>query len=267
MDFTPHNGTHAVQRTVFAVFFPDTPLSRPLTKSDFDKASKTLSTLPGSRGFQAINIEIDEDGPRQGIKDTGLQLFLSEPDGTPAWLLQVAPNHILVECRIYTRWEYVWQLAQTYLSEAIEAVGRVRESPISISRMELVVTDRFETPSSKYSLSTLLKPNDMVPPKVFESGPAWHVHLGWYGEGAPRALNNVNLDAKPVVDKQEEGPWQVEIMHFQRMVLEAPYVDGGAAAADLEPNFFRMHTVNKSIISGMLTEEMSHQIGLPGTSL
>lgn len=264
MEFTPHNGKHAVQRTVFAVFFSDTPLSRPLTKSDFDKASKTISTLPGSRSFQAINIEINEDGPRQGTKDTGLQLFLSEPDGTPAWLLQVAPNHILVECRIYTRWEYVWQLAQAYLSEAIVAAGQVRQSPISITRLELVVADRFETPSSKYSLNSLLRPNIMVPQKVFGSGPAWHAHLGWYDEQQPRVLHNVNLDAKPVVDTQEEGPWQVEIMHFQRMLLDVPYAGGDTVAADLEAKFFRMHNENKSVVSSVLTEEMSRQIGLLG---
>ena len=260
MDFTPHNSKHAVQRTVFAVFFPDTPLARPLAKSDFTKDAKALATLPGSRPFQAINIAIDEGVARQGPTDTGLQLFLSEPDGSHAWLLQVAANHILVECRIYTRWAYVWQMAQTYLSEALAAVVGVLEKPVSVTRLELVVTDRFETPLPTYRLNTLLKPNSFIPLKMFESGPAWHTHLGWYDEVKPRVLNNVNFDAKPVVDKQDDGPWQIEILHFQRMQLERAYE--GRSASELEPSFLRMHNQNTAIVRDVLTEKMARQIGV-----
>ncbi len=259
MTFTPHNANHAVQQTVFAVFFAQSSPVQ-LTKNHFQPGSKIRATLPGARPFQSLNILIEEGKANQGTAEAGIEFFLAEPDGSAAWSIRIAPSHLIVDCRVYTRWNHVWSMVSEYIEEAIDAIQTASGSPAVIDRLELTVVDRFVAENSSYDLNSLVRKSRHVPDFAFDSGPAWHVHSGWYSEQNPRTLHNLNLDAKPVIDDQEDGQWQLQILHFQRMKI-----DSGGDLQNVKTtldNYETMHLANKDVVFDLLTAETSSAINL-----
>lgn len=263
MSFTPHNPSHAVQSTVFEVFFEPVGNHRAVTRADFPSGSKALAALPGTRTGSTINVTIADGVANQGSPVQGVELFLAEPDGSSAWSVQVSAAQIYVECRVYTRWRNVWDRARDYLEEALAALRNASGAEPSLDRVEMRVVDRFVADGPDYRLSDLFKECAHVPAFAFAAGPAWHSHLGWF-DGAPqRVLHNLNFDAKPINDKVESGEWEISILHFQRAkLLTAPSKAEKSSA--LETIYQAFHRDNKALISSILSSQMSSLIGLAG---
>lgn len=267
MAFEPHNTSHAVISATFVLRYKEPVGVEAVRESSFPPTTAWSEELPGRRGVQGLSFEIRLDGAEQRSNVVGTQFIHAQPDGSPAWLLRIAADHVAVECHVYTRWAQVWSKARRYLEAAIAHLKK--NSPqLDVGQFELQVVDRFYSSGKSYDLSELLNKSSVVPEAIFDEGLAWHSHCGWYHQSNDlRVLHNINVDAAPhpiVQDPALAEGWQVVILHFQRAHLEASKnsTASGRLSKRMVQVVERLHQSNKQMLGTLLTQRYQAKIAL-----
>ena len=263
MDFRPISGEHSVQSAVFTVFFDGAV--HPSAVQYLQTRSDLLRDLPAVQQPQAIEMLMTGTAPVSRPL-SGVQLSHLRPDGSAAWALRLVGNELSVECTRYTRWRTVWKAAQAYLMAGLEAAGTRKENGRKVAVLGHNVLDVFVAQADPYNLSTLLKPSDLVAPKIFVAGSTWHNHVGWFeplNAGNVAWLIQVNIDAVrgPPGPLPAQTELRVQIMHNQELRFTAP-VAIDELTGELDARMNKLHLMNKHILSELLTAEMARQIGL-----
>lgn len=261
MVFQPGSGSHAVASARFVIRYASALPPERVSRTAFPESASWKADLPGEREVQGILVPIGMEGVSPvGLHGTEFLLF--QPDGTPAWLLRFARDHLAVECRLYTRWKPVWHLAKRYFEAAIEFLRQ--DAPPEIARFEVQIVDRFRTTDRNYDAAEVLAKSTVLPNDSFARGSAWHCHTGWFEEsGEGRTLHNANFDstAHPQVDRLEDATaWQIQVLHMQR--LDLPHSKTLVDTALIESFAQTMHEANKQFLRNALAPKMQELIGL-----
>jgi uncharacterized protein (TIGR04255 family) len=268
MPYVPINGDHAIQTVSFGV-----ALSRQLTRADMQavRAShkRWRAELPAVATPQGVELQMDSSGgPPKAVSFPGLEFSFLRPDGTPAWTLRLLGPDVTVDCNRYTRWAKTWDRAYRYLSEALQILER-SEAELKVLTLSLMVLDRFRAESSNDSLQSLFKASSFIAANLFEAGPAWHQHTGWFKTaGSDRVLNQVNIDARTEMYDVDDGESRpsliVSLQHLQQWQITAPISVQSQLTSGIElmRNAMNiMHVENKHLLSQMLDEQMLNRIG------
>ncbi len=277
MQFRPKNDDHAIEVVAFT-FTMREPMNEVVVQNVIDKHDLWREVLPAVNTGRGTMINL---APENDLIGANAGLFKAHfahlrPDGTPTWSLDIAAQNIVLCCFLYTRWERVWRQAQTIIGNVIEAIGSEGHN-LSIHEVVFEVVDVFATEESSYDLHSLLTDCDEISPQIFEAGPLWHQHTGWFTPWNDdfQKLNQINFDARRAAsvggETEKEDIIFVSIRHAQRLrpieqvVLSDLGTDG---TKKLDKQMVALHDENKNLLARILVEDMQQRIGLnPGEIL
>jgi hypothetical protein len=264
MDFDPVSGEHAVQSAVFTILL-DGP-AQPSAIAAVRSSKELVAELPAIQTPQVFNLQIG--GPQASlgsVRDAGIQLSHLRPDGRPAWALRLMHNELVVECSRYTRWERVWSTALKYLSLVLNILRAQPDPTQKVLVVGHAIADAFRAKREPCDLRTLLKSGPLLPERVFESGPTWHSHIGWFDSSdafqlKSPVLTQLNVDAT----RTPEKVLQVQISHNEELRCSAP-VAIPTVLQGLDGIMRNLHISNKAVLTELLTKEMAARIALIGS--
>lgn len=265
MTFAPKTGGHSIAEVVFGLTF-----SEPFTADKIDELAESkdswrefLPRVGRSSGFEfTIDVQAGISAPMV-TPAPGAIFDRLNPDGTISWRLNVQQNSIYVNCLDYTSWTEIRPRAM----ELLKTASLLLATDTGVSTIVLQYVDIWEWASERngYDLRSLLRPEKVVP-GVFDKGPNWHQHFGWFrpsdAMGGGRILERFHLDA---VDDPSTKP-SVKLDGFLSFEPENKPVMGGAfwQSPQVDALFDGLHDLNKDIVRGLLTEDMANRIGLNG---
>ena len=260
MQFQPIGERHAVQEVVFTV-----GLARHLTGVDFNKVSMNRALwkaeLPNDGQVTAFGFQIGS--PISNFElPTPLQFNAFKRDGSIDWRLSINPDHIAVNCLTYTRWDEIWARALRYISSVMAVIG---DPNLSIVGGALQYIDAFNWmgPAGQVDIAELIqRGGPLVNDQIFESGPLWHLHQGFYNppvaEVPGAILTRINIDTLPPAPT-------VKIDTFLRHEYpeprrpQAPFYEKGG---DLDVLFRKLHVMDKELMMKLLTPAATARIAL-----
>ena len=184
-------------------------------------------------------------------------------DGGVEWRLLLNPDALVVNCGSYTRWEEVWTIARGLFADV---AGVLHSQNQQIKSGVLGYWDVFRwTGDDHYDARGLLKESGSVPPRIFERGPIWHLHQGWFVDApdpiSGRILQRMHIDSA----KEEDGQYQVRFNTHHRFDLQdTPNLKGTFAEPDslVDDLFNRLHNASKTLLAEFLTAEIAQRINL-----
>ncbi|MDT8356138.1 hypothetical protein APZ41_021405 [Roseomonas mucosa] len=271
MSFAPVNGEHAIEKVAFFVKLSQ-PISEPLLQSVQRQHKLWRADLPAVDRPQIIEMQIDANGTSQQRPHRGLEFSFRRPDNTSVWSAKIIGSDIIIECSRYTRWAKVWPRAEKYIRHFLEIISVPKPEP-TVVLLSLITIDVFKSSELVGELNTLFRKGAYTPSFIFECGPAWHHHFGWFDElEGPRILNNVNCDAKlaPIEDGVEKNQQEriVTLQHLQEWQAQPVSIAAliGSSSQALREAMENMHNRNKILMHAMLSEEMAIRVGLSNSS-
>jgi uncharacterized protein (TIGR04255 family) len=262
--FEPVGTNHAITEAVFGLTF-----ERAFTFDEvgllFNSHEQFKERLPGLNRLQGF--PIFTLGQSITTPNAGLAFDRYNTAGGLERRLRLEGNAIYVNCLTYSRWEEVALEALGLISECMSIAIQTKNE---IKGVLLQYIDLFEWRDNieKYDLSQLFgKNNGYYPASIFEKGPFWHLHQGWFQvEGFPtkgRMLERLTTDGAI----NENGKAFVKMDCYLGIDIEV-----GASSSDLnsergnEPSvrdlFNFLHEHNKFIVKQCLTQQMGARIGL-----
>jgi uncharacterized protein (TIGR04255 family) len=259
--FEPVGTNHAITEVVFGLTF-----EREFTFDEvgllFNSHEQFKDRLPGQNRIQGFTL-----GQPINPTNTGLAFDRYNTAGGLERRLRLEGNAIYVNFLTYSRWEEVVLEALSLISDCMSIAVQTKND---IKGILLQYIDLFEWRDSveKYDLSQLfVKNSGYYPASIFEKGPFWHLHQGWFkSEGFPtkgRMLERLTTDGamnengKPVVKMDCYLGIDLEVGDSSNDLVAAR--GDGPSIRDL---FYFLHGHNKSIVKQCLKRQMGERIGL-----
>ena len=260
MSFEPCNENHAITEVVFAVVG--------LSGFTYDDRSRVKAAhpewkalLPGQEE-PVFNIAVAAPGADQPPPMPPLAFTRFRADGGVDWRLLLDTNALVVNCGSYTRWEEVWTIVRGLFAD-VAGVLHSQEEKIKSVVLEYLDVFRW-IGDDRYDVRSLLQEGGSVPPHIFERGPSWHLHQGWFvdaKEPVPgRILQRMHIDSAA-----DAGHGQVRFNTHHRFDLQdTPDLQGTFAEPDslVDGLFSRLHGISKTLLADFLTPEMAQRINL-----
>lgn len=261
MSFRSHSENHAVEVTSFRLVFAVPAKNTAMKPSDLSEVSHIRKMLPAFHEVQHVSVHFSEH-VETTHHTNGARFALFEPNGKHAWSLEITPESIEIECRVYSRWKYVSENAFKIMFEALDILASKSDgNGPKLGNISLSVTDRFVPENDEFDASGLLKPSAFIPAFLFKAGPAFHSHNGWFAvEDQFKTLHNLNVSSQPKPDASDQN-WQIRILHLQQL----SDVAGAALQSDqitLSQHFNLMHERNKLMIQNVLQNSVLSEIGM-----
>ena len=271
MPFQPINPAHAIQQVAFGLVF-----GRALPAVTVDKvrveAAPWRADLPAVDITQLVELRADATtGAMRPLVARGVEFSFKRPDGTAVTSMTIGGNEINIQTSAYTRWVPTWEKVQSYLLDVLRRiVDNEKPRGISVRSISLVFIDAFRSSESSPDFSEVLVRSPAVPSAIFDRGPLWHCHTGWF-VSAPkgRVLNQVNIDTRavtvtdPTFGQKNKSP-EIIITHRQAMEFQPELALGDIVSdehrSDIIGEFEAMHEANKREIVGLLTQSMREKI-------
>ena len=258
MAFEPCNENHAITEVVFGVvglggFTYD---DRSSVKASH---SKWKELLPGLQEEGVLNIAV-AGLPPPHMQPLAFTRF--KADGEVEWRLLLTPNALVVNCGSYTRWDAVWAIARSLFADV---AGVLHSQDQKIQSVVLEYWDAFRwMGDDRYDARDLLKDGGSVPPSIFERGPIWHLHQGWFVDD-PYPISGRTLQRMHINSAEEDGQYQVRFNTHHRFDLQdTPNLKGTFAEPDslIDGLFSDLHNTSKTLLAEFLTEDMAQRINL-----
>lgn len=265
MTFEPKSKDHAIVEVVFGV-----QLARPLAPDEMEALAKAhdrwRDDLPKLGRLPVFQISIG-DAPGGLIPQPvqGVSFERVKPDGNLDWRLRADSTALFVNCLSYDGWENVWPKTARFFKDACEVA---LASDNAVQGLILQYLDVFEwvNAADKYAVDALLsRDSQYLPGSLWNQGPFWHLHQGWYRSGNlpvnGRILERIHLDA--VVD--ETGQPTVKMDTFLNLELgpDAHITDPfGVASKHTDKLFNYLHDLNKDLVRAYINKDMAKRIGL-----
>lgn len=269
MDFQPINDDHAVEFVEFAIGF-SAPLPGKVLSAIHASHGSFDQTLP-AEFFGDLGDDTEFLVPLiQGRNSVSVNFANLRPNGSAVWAARASHNEILITCSRYTRWGNTWPVALEVLMYMLRAAAEVvaaddKLQELVINSMALRVTDRFEGETEQYDLSNTLKRGSYVAEHIFSAGSLWHCNSGWFDSDADgQILSNLNIDTRRV-QRKEFSLVGLGIIHKQQFRMsEVPVRVGGSddVYAALDKRMTTLHANNKTVLSRLLSNELSQRIQL-----
>ena len=260
--FQPLNDDHAIERVLFSLQFNEL-FSAPLLAKIRQQHALWADDLPAVREPAGFVFVVDPSRGPQIEPSAGLEFCVFRPDGSTVWSLQLRAAEAIVECTRYTRWERVSAFAFRQLERMLPIV--LSETGLRPVKASMVVQDAFRTASGEGDVSALLRPASNLPSSVFNRGPSWHCHLGWFEPDSDgvQVLVQLNLDA--VLEGEPSGEQRNRVSLTNAQFVDYPQ-DGVRDAPEILSWFAKrmdaLHRRNKDLLLSLLQEQFVEQIGL-----
>ncbi len=276
LKFLPINNAHAiVECIIFVEFLP--VFSHAVRQKLVGLAPRLKDELPKSEPKNVVEhtIIITPEGPKTHVREelSGIELQRFRTDGNLEWMLRTTENIISVHCLDYTRWENVWDTAKKYLEAAFE---QIQESGSFVNAIGIKYIDRFvyQDDVKNYKVSDLFSENtELLANKLFNSGPLWHSHIGWFekidGIDFP-CLNQVNIDAtyadfsglkKPVTTIEHTAILNAD--EYKRDISSfIEYEDKNDENSKFDKMIFILHNINKEVLISLLNVDLKQKINI-----
>ena len=234
-----------------------------------DDWSKDFSRFQAIHGGE-INIDLsDPSSPSQlptVSRLTGFQ-FSSTPSEhkPPSRVLRLSDNTLMVSFSEYPGWKNALAASMNYVKTALTVLPLVNNAVVAFA---LRYIDRyiFDGPNDQCRADLLFRRDcGHLAPHVFDAGPYWHCHTGWFETQtkARRVLNQLNV-ASSVVD----GHSTVTIDHkaTNQLADSCQSIESLLAIHEpspgLESTLDLLHERNKELIAAALREDMLDAIGI-----
>lgn len=265
MPFEPVAGQHAIFEVVFIVTF-----ARPFSVdeiSNFEQAHGKWKNLQKKSRINSIVIGIGPDlssPPPSTV--SGVQFERFKPDGSLAWRLSARDNALLVNCLVYTRWDDIWRVSRRFMKDAATALSKKGNFILNVA-LQYIDVFNWKGDVNLYDAKELLrydKLQTVIPESIWNKGPLWHLHQGWFTEirkpVQARLLDRMHIDAL----KSQSG----YLIRFDNMLqidfpspLAAKTIFSGKPSKG--DNLFNyLHVSNKNSLGNFLTDSMKKRIGL-----
>ncbi len=262
MAFEPCNETHAITEVVLAVVGRDG-----FTYDDRSSVraahSKWQALLPGLQEEGAFNIAVAAPGadlPPPPMPPLAFTRFRA--DGGAEWRLLLDASALVVNCGSYAGWEEVWSTARRLFADVAEVLHSQAQQ---IQSVVLEYWDVFRwTGDDHYDARTLLKESTLVPPRIFERGPIWHLNQGWYVDPSSPIAGRI-LQRMHINSAGQDEQYQVWFNTHHRFDLrDTPNLKGVFAEPDslVDDLFNHLHNASKTLLAEFLTAEMARRINL-----
>ncbi|WP_160320415.1 TIGR04255 family protein [Rhizobium ecuadorense] len=263
MAFDPVSGDHAIAEVVFGLSF-----SRPFAAPEIERVARShskwkadlprLNRTPGFPFMIGNNLQF-ADGIQFGGIAGGVSFERIKTDGSLDWRVLVDQNNIFVNCLSYTRWAEIWPRAAKYMQDVIGVAGAA-DALVSSATLQYVDIFKWTSDVSEYNARQVMKPGQNVPPVLFDKGPFWHLHQGWFEPADNgRVLSRVHIDAV----QDDEGIPIVKFDTYMQHQLATFYTPTEAISGGwIESTFASMHDKNKILLASFITDEMATRINL-----
>ena len=270
MTFQPKSGGHAIVEVVFGL-----SLARDLNPAELEVLAKShdqwRDDLPRLARGKVIQLVLGDNPAAQSVQMpqplAGVVFERLKPDGNLEWRLRADEKALYVNCLDYSGWSTVWPRVRDYLSRASEAIVATDNA---VQGLMLQYVDVFEwsTEPDQYRLDELLsRESSFLPSTLWDKGPFWHLHQGWYRyENIPapgRLLERIHLDG--VVDNDGTPTIRMDTylnLELEKSIERAAFFDSSNPIGD--QLFDQLHDLNKGLLRSYITLDIAKRIGLDG---
>lgn len=265
MAFRPKSGEHAIVEVVFGI-----QLSRPWQPHEIEKLvnahDRWREGLPRLARHQVHQVFIG-DGPPPTLPAPptgGVSFERIKPDGDLAWRLRCEDRSISVNCLDYTRWREVWEEAHGYI-RAVCDVAVAKDNAVHGIVLQYIDIFEHEGDPDSYDIAELIREgSDYVPRSIWNKGPFWHLHQGWFRHDelpAPgRLLEKIHLDA--LTDDAQNPLVKMDTLLRLDFAADRPVTKLIGDEGDAQELFDNLHDINKDIMRRYLTDDVLQRIGL-----
>lgn len=267
---TPIAGRNAIKTVAFGVEI-GARLSSEVLREIGDKHPTVQNFLPRRLETMATDVHIQTavgagstlvPRPEQVLDSVQFQQF--RPDGALAWSFAAQRQYLSVTCSDYSRWATVWKTAADLFSRFVPCVPE--NFPLAAVGLQYVDQFLIEGNVEAFKLGDVFrKPNDFVAPRVFDLQGLWHSNHGAFeaaGVDGWQTLMNVNISLIPGASTQQRV-LQIQSLH-RALPVHGEYLVGQLfGETDLLNNLMSFsHERNKSVMAGLLCEDMCNRVGL-----
>jgi uncharacterized protein (TIGR04255 family) len=262
LSYSPINNAHSIVETVFFIQFSPAFGASTIRKLISVK-DELKEQFPKSNPINrtAFKFDLAEGGQTvmNEAESVGIELQRTRADGSLEWMLRIAEDIVSVHCLDYTRWDEVWQQAETYLTKAL---GHIDGSDSFVSSIGLRCIDRFlyKDDPKQSNLTELFKQDTpYIVKTAFTHGPLWHCHSGWFeGLNDLECLIQLNVNAD-FANIEGKKALSITVDHSATAILEQ---QASNQTTNFSPIMNQLHDKNKRLLIDLLTQKMATRINL-----
>jgi uncharacterized protein (TIGR04255 family) len=261
VNFRPHQDANAIVLVSFVCEFAH-PLGEERLRAFANAHNQFKDEFPGLNTAQGVSVQLGTGGAPVSVPGLAAVAFQDfGRDGGLRRAFQAQQQAIAFVHNQYTHWSEIWpQVRQTF------AAGLAIVPHAQVQAFGLEYVDRFTSSlaTRQPDVTGLFKRGSQyLVPRVFDVSGVWHSHHGSLEEGInhphPHSKNdNINV---ALVREQPSGEFAVNMVLRHRRIL-AQTVLASAAISYLDSFMDDMHSADKMIVRGLLTEEAARAIQL-----
>lgn len=264
MSFEPFRSAHAIAEVVFGLVF-DRMLSPVELAAFFGSHDKFKERLPGKG--QVASFPMAFGGAPIAVQGSGFSFDRFGGAGNILQRLRLEGNAVFLNTLEYSRWADVSAQAFKLLDEALE-VSIQAMLPVRSVVLQYVDVFEWKDEASNYDLTSLLNDNrKFYPESIFDRGQFWHHHQGWYRSNdipiEGRVLERITTDG--ILNEEGKPIVRIDCHLAYEFADSFPFVsvdDRANNRKSISEIFEFLHTENKTIMGGCLTEAMRKKINL-----
>ena len=264
MPFEPYHERHAIAEVTFALT-SDTALTHEERRKVKAAHGKWREVLPQVTEDTVLTVAMGLEGtppPPQPVAPLSFERY--RPDGGLGWRLRFDGPATVINCGTYTRWVQIWEEARRLFEEAL---GVLDGSGRSVTSLTLQYTDVFfwRGELERYDARLLLSEQSKhVPIGIFDHGPIWHLHQGWFhqatGPVRGRLLERMHIDALAHAGEHLVKFDGLAVLNLASAagidsIFEKP-------ASLIDRIFLYLHDLTKASLGHYLTSDMATRINL-----
>lgn len=269
--FEPIHAAHAIDQVAFIVQF-DRPVGDAVFKEIDGKTESLNQNFPARTNYQAMGFSIQNGEPPVAppALTTGILLRKMEPDASVAIELRVEQASLTFITTRYTRWAEILAQVKIYFDALLPVYLKTN---VRLRSVGLNYIDKFAWSGAKdsFSLDGLIKRGSKyIASHVFEAEDLWHSHSGAFSreDDFIKRLLNVNIDCFDAIRQKTEsrvvGITTVIADQFNQVGYDEYAPTGDKALDNIYLRMQNMHDFGKSVLSDIITTEMSRRIALQG---
>ena len=258
-DFLPINERHAIQEVIFAVqVAPDFDSEE--VEEIKQENNQMQAFFPQVTDLPIVHFEtpgtIDQAPP---VSNRPVAFIRYKPNGEIDWELRLDTPHVIVRCLSYTKWNHIWKDTHGFLVDVFRVISKKPRSLISLA-LQYNNAFRWSGNKSNYDAQKVLNyQSSCVPRSLFDRGPIWHLHQGWFekkgGNISGRILKRMHINSI-----KSDGEYWAKFENFSRLEF-----DNQVAIESFDQTlceFQSLHDTSKATLRDFLSPQMQRRIEL-----
>ena len=271
-EFLPYAGANSVQEVIAGIHF-----QRSLGLGNVDRFLATVKPeLTEFHRFnpirlQEISLNVSDLSPNEPQKNqpnpaSGFEFISLGHDGKPERVIRYIPGNLTAHFTKYNGWKNILPASLRYLRELVLVRLDLETNPVAAISLRFIDKYTYTGNSDEACPQFLFRSNTShIAAHCFRTRGAWHCNTGWFEEELEkwRTLNQLNIENRII-----DGSAVVTIDHSGTCYLQSPRkstaeIDSTSVPeAGFEGILNKLHARNKSILQGILQDDMLQRIGV-----